>query len=434
MRGESRPAKAGRYAARYLLGALALAMCGCSPKGPPLPDLSSATSAVRTHLQDERASGLEGYCLALHADMFLDQADRCYRELEKRDTSNWRWTYYRALILDENGGGPAAIETLRDVTSKARDFGPAWWRLGDAYFKAGDYDAAADAWQHAVAADEPPRGADSPAHVVDVRLSAYARFGLARIRLLKGDTQGAHQLLEQAIASAPRFGPAFRLLGDQTKADRLPPYAPYADPMIDTLAHMSRNSAFLLRQASDADLATNAAWSEFLLRRALGFDPDNPDVLSKLGRTLRTLGRNEEAYEFLKAYHDKVPGDLLGLAQLASCLTALRQFNDAEPMLRQVIAGLDDAQTHYNLGVVLGATDRVGEAIEEYRKALQRDPLLFDAGNNLAAAYARLGKMPEAAAELRKVLAADPDNAMARANLQLIERSGAPPSRPLVPR
>jgi len=402
--------------------AFALAACSCGPAAPALPDLSTSTNAVRAHLDTERAAGLEGYCLALHADMFLDQADRCYRILEARETSNWRWIYYRAIILDENGGGPAAVAALRDVTSRVGDFGPAWWRLGEAYFKLGDYDAAADAWQHAAAAPEPPRGSDTPAHSADTPLAAYAQFGLARIRLLKGDTQGARQLLEQAVAAAPRFGPAYRLLGDTARADRLNPYAPYADPMIDTLARISRNGTFLLRQASDADLATNAAWSEFLLRRALGFDPDNPDIVSKLGRELRTLGRNEEALEFLRAYHDKVPGDLLGLAQLASCLTALGRYDESEPMLRQVLAGLDDALTHYNLGVVLSATNRAGDAISEYRKALERDPLLFDARNNLAVAYARQGKMAEAAAELRKVLAADPQNAMARANLQLIER------------
>lgn len=410
--------RADRRATAALVVALAAVLSArCSPQGPPLPDLSSAPSALRTHLQDERSAGLDGYCLALHADMFLDEAARCYQILEGRDRSNWRWTYYRALILDENGGGPAAIEALRDVTSRESGFGPAWWRLGEARFKLGDYDAATDAWQHAVAAPEPPRGNDSPARVVDIPLASYARLGLARIRTLQGDAAGARRLLEDAVAAAPRFGPAYRQLADP-RAERLPAYAPYPDPFVETLARTSRNSTFLMRQASEADLATNAAWSEFLLRRALGFDPDNPDVLSKLGRHLRTVGRNGEAVDFLRAYHQKVPADPLGTAQLGSCLTALQQFGEAEALLRESLAALDDAQTHYNLGVVLGATDRVKDAIVEYGKALAQDPLLFEARNNLAAAYARQGRMAEAAAELRKVLAADPDNAIARANLQ----------------
>jgi tetratricopeptide (TPR) repeat protein len=438
---------ANRRAERRAIAAIGLALlawqCGATP--PPLPNLSSAPSAIRTHLDVERESGIDGYCVALHADMFFAEAQRCYAILERRDPSSWKWTYFRVLMLDENGGGPAVVNALRTVTARAPEFGPAWLRLGEAEFKLGEYDEAVKAWSRAIAAREPDRGTDTPQRVVDVPLSAYARFNLARVKLTSGDPDGARRLLEDAIAAAPRFGSAYRMLSEadrmlnreaeasnaKSRADKLPPYAPYADPMIEVLARTSRNATFLLRQASEADLDSNAPWSEFLIRRALGFDPENPEVLAKLGRVLRTLGRNDEALEVLRAYHSKVPGDFQGLAQLGSCLTDLKQYAEAERDLRQALEGVDDAQTHYNLGVVLAATDRVKEGIEEYQRALQRDAYLSDARNNLAAAYARQGRMAEAAAELTKVLAADPDNALARANLQIIGRpdSQSPTSR-----
>jgi tetratricopeptide (TPR) repeat protein len=127
--------------------------------------------------------------------MFFDDAQRCYEILERRDPSNWKWTYYRALILDENGGGPAVVEALTRVTTSAPEFGPAWLRFGDAQFKLGQYDAAADAWRRAMAAREPDRGSEQPVHVADIPLSAYARFDLARISLAKGDADGARRLL-----------------------------------------------------------------------------------------------------------------------------------------------------------------------------------------------------------------------------------------------
>ena len=418
----------------------------------PRPDLTSQPAAVREHIETERASALQNapdasalgsYCIALHADMFFDEAHRCYQIVQQRD-ANWQWAYYDALILDENGGGPPFIDAMRRITASAPGFGPAWWRLGEAEFKSGRDDAASDAWRRAMNAGEPDRGGSTPARTADVPLSAYARFGLARISLAHGDAATASRWLEEAIAAAPRFGPAYRLLAEAdgrlnrdadaaaaaARADRLPAYAPYADPMVEVLARTSRNATFLLRQSSEADLASNAPWSEFLIRRALAFDPENPDVLSKLGRVLRTLGRNEEALDVLQAYQRKVPGDLQGLAQLGSCLTALGRFPEAERALRQALEGVDDAQTHYNLGVVLAAVDRRDEAIDEYKKALQRDAYLFDARNNLAAAYARQGRMAEAVAELQKVIAADPGNAMARANLELIGRMAPTPSRP----
>ncbi len=103
------------------------------------------------------------------------------------------------------------------------------------------------------------------------------------------------------------------------------------------------------------------------------FDPDNPDVLSKLGRILRTLGRTEEALEFFQRYHNHVPGDFQGLAQIGSCLSDLGRYPEAEPFLRRALEGGADALTHYNLGTLLAQTDRFAEAVDEYERALALD-------------------------------------------------------------
>ena len=410
---------------------------------PRLPQLSGQPHAVREHLQvklgmaRQRPTAVDavgGLCLALHADMFYEQAEQCYAVAERLDPEAWRWQYYHALILGERGGGDVFADALRAVLSTAPRFGPAWWRLGDAEFKLGRYDRAEDAWHRAQEAPEPDRIGSSPVHTPDVALKAYASLGLARAALARGDAIGAIRVLEPLVEEAPRFGSAFRLLGETLttlgrtregeratwRANQLPAYAPYADPMVDALALESRNGTFLLRQASDADLATNAAWSEHLTRRALEFDPDNPDVLVKLGRLLRTLGRNEEALEYFIAYNKKLPDDFLGLAHIGSCLSELGRPQEAEAYIRRALEGLDDALTHYNLGVVLGMTGRLDEAIAEYRKAVDRNPGDLNARNNLATALARQGKLPAAIEELRQVLARDPENGLARANLDTI--------------
>ena len=197
------------------------------------------------------------------------------------------------------------------------------------------------------------------------------------------------------------------------RANRLQPYAPYADPLVDDLARESRNSTLLLRLASEANLAVNAEWSEYLTRRALEFDPDNPETIVKLGRVLRTIGRNEEALEFFQRYHQLVPGDYLGLAHIGSCLSALGRYEEAESYLRRSLVGSDDPLTHYNLGLLLSVTGRVDEAVIEYEKALARDEMNSDARSNLAAVLVRQGKLDRASAELGRVIERDPDNAMA---------------------
>ncbi len=193
------------------------------------------------------------------------------------------------------------------------------------------------------------------------------------------------------------------------------------------LARESRNSILLLRMASEADLGLNAAWSEYLSRRALEFDPNNPEVISKLGRVLRTVGRSDEALPHFRRYYEMVPGDFAGIAHLGSCLSDLGRFDEAEPLLRRALTGMDDALGRYNLGLLLARTNRLDEAIAEYRLALQRDANHTNARINLAAALAQRGDLPGAARELTQVLQHDPENALAHTNLGLVlARQGQP--------
>lgn len=366
--------------------------------------------------------------------MFFDQAVRCYDLVRELDPGSWTWTYYRALIHAERGGGPALADDLRRVTTASPSFGPAWLRLGDAEFKARRYDAAAAAWTRAAGLDDPPPGDGAPPHLVEVPLAVHASLGLARLALVRGEPEQARAILEPLLARSPGFSSAHRLLADAYRAagreadaeraighaNRLPPYAPYADPMVDALARESRNSTLLMRLASEANLSINAAWSEFLSRRAAEFDPENPDVVVKLGRILRTLERNDEALQYFERYHRLVPGDYEGMAHIGGTLSALGRFDEAEPYFRRALAGEDDPVTHYNLGLLLVRTGREVEGIGEYEQALQRDPMHANARSNLATVLARRGQLDRAARELAFVVEHDPENASARTNLGMV--------------
>ena len=425
--------------------AVLLAACSGSPVAdlPAPPDTSRLPAAIGAHLRERHAAAEDApqsaaavgpLCLAYHADMFFDHADRCYAQVAALEPQEWRWVYYRALIRADRGGGADLVPQLRQVVERAPDFGPAWLRLGDAEFKAGRYDAAADAWRRAAELADPEPSFDRPVHAVETPLRLYARLGLARIALTRGDAEQARAILESLTAVAPGFGAAHRLLGDSYRtlgrqadaeraiyrASRRPPFTPYADPMMDVLVRDTRNTTFLLRVASEADLSINSAWAEYLTRRALEFEPDNPEVVVKLARILRTAERNEEALPLFQRYQQLVPDDLQALAHLGSCLSALGRFEEAESYLRRAAAGLDDPTTHYNLGVLLAMTGRVDEAIAEYERALARDAQYSDARLNLAAARARRGDVAGAARELTTVVAADPENPLARTNLGLI--------------
>lgn len=409
----------------------------------PIPPASVQSPPVAEHLRDRydaarrdpaSAAAVGDLCVAYHADMFFDHAERCYDVVAGLAPDDWHWTYYRALIRFERGGGDELIASLRQVIDAAPDFSPAWLRLGDAQFKAGRYEDAAEAWQRALDLSPVAEEAGEPRHLTEVPISAYASLGMARLALSAEEFDRARQILEGIVAETPQFGPAHRLLADSyralgrtsdaarqvTRAGRLPPYAPARDPLVDILARESRNATFLLRLASEANLSVNAGWSEYLTRRALEIEPENPEVVVKLGRILRTIGRDAEALPFFLRYHEMVPGDHEGLAHIGSCLSALGRYEEAEPYLRQAVEALDDPVSHYNMGLLLAVTGRAGEAISEYQEALERDPGHADARMNLATALARLGQLDLAARELARVVEDDPENAAARANLGLV--------------
>ena len=409
---------------------------------PQLPDLSAQTKAIAEHLRDRdetararpsSVAAVAPLCLAYHADLFYDLAERCYALVEAVVPSEWQWTYYRALAEGARGSSNALVDGMRKVVALSPDFGPAWWRLGEAESKEGRYDAAAEAFRRARSSGEPDRTppAGTPEHVASIQLAGYAALGLARVTLVQGDAEGARHILEPLTAAAPGFGPAFRLLGESytrlgrdteaaravAHANRQAPYAPYADPLVDRLATESRNSTFLLQQAAAADLADNAPWKEYLLVRAFEFEPANPAVVYELANVRRSLGRNAEALELFQRYVQLVPDDYQGLGQIGSCLGDLGRYGEAESYLRRALRMVDDATTHYHLGFVLTRRGRLAEAVEEYERALERDPSHVNARTNLAVNLVDLGQVDRAAREMTRVLEIDPGNASAHTNL-----------------
>ncbi len=420
---------------------------------PALPELSGQPPALREHLEgaDRAARGrptsaeaVGALGLAYHADLFLDHADRAYAMAETLGGGAWRWTYYRALAHGTRGDNEALADGLRQVVAAAPEFGPAWWRLGEAHFKSGRLDRAVEAWRRALTLDEPAAPAEplAPrARAPGAPLPAHAALGLARVALVRGDAEDAVARLEATTAAAPGFGPAFRLLADAyatldrdedaaralRTADRLPLYEPYLDPLAEALIRESRSTTFLLQQAATVDLTTNSPWREYLIRRALEFDPNHRVALAELATMYRVLRRYDEALEVLERQRRLRPDDPGVLADIGRCLSGLGRYAEAEPMLRRALEGLDSALTRYALGLVLDRTGRRGEAIAEYRRTLDHNPNHLGALNNLGVALATQGRMDEATRHFERLVAVDPDDADAHANLGLaLAAAGAP--------
>ena len=412
---------------------------------PSLPELSGQPAAVGERLvaldrsaraQPTSIDAVGALGLAYHADMFYGQAERVYAITEDLSGFAWRWTYYRALARGMRGDIGGLAEGLRQVVAAAPDFGPAWWRLGEAEFKAGHYERADDAWRHALPLGEPvgSAGQAAPARVPSAPVSAYATLGLARLAMMRGETDRAGALLEDITVEAPSFGPAFRLLGDvyatldrvqdaeraTRVANGLAPYEPYLDPLTEALVHESRSTTFLLQQAATVDLNTNAAWREYLVRRALKFDPDHVEALYDLATMFRLLRRYDEALVLLERLRRRRPDDFQLFADMGQCLWGLRRYAEAEEILRRALDGLDNADVHNGLGLVLNQVGRLREAVVEYRRALDRNPNHLGALNNLGAALVSQDQLDEAMGQFDRLVALDPGDPDAQTSLGVV--------------
>lgn len=106
------------------------------------------------------------------------------------------------------------------------------------------------------------------------------------------------------------------------------------------------------------------------------------------------------------------------LANLASDAKRAGDLDGSERLLRTALSkDLGCVSCWYNLGVVLEARGRVGDAETSYRRALALDPGQAESAGNLAAILIRSGRAREALGPLREAIARRPGHAACRVNL-----------------
>jgi tetratricopeptide (TPR) repeat protein len=203
--------------------------------------------------------------------------------------------------------------------------------------------------------------------------------------------------------------------------------------------------------------------------RSLAFEPDELDTRLELGQALTVVGRSAEAIPLLIAaveggHRPEVAAPWLVRALVAaghrdralrligtwpSTIAAPRaetsldlgsmalEINgpvEAERWLRVAVTVLPkNAEAHEKLGVSLLLQHRVTDAIASLETARTSAPERATVRLNLAAAYARAGRVDDAKAEAREALRLDPAESQAAALLAALGGAGMNPAPP-VPR
>lgn len=387
---------------------------------PAREQVDRADAEARAHPGSADAVG--ALARACHASLMPERAIDLYRLAEARAEATWIWTYSRGLLHEERGQQDEAVAAFTAVLARNPAHGLAWFRLGEMAFKQGRLDDAARAYQRA--AQAPPSPPFLPQGVSARRvwpLAAYARFGLARVALERGDRSQALTVLDAILADTPDFGAARvlrRRIGSTAPSVAAPAasYVPPADPILDSIVAESRMRDLLLKHAAVAARGEDQGWREFLVRRALLYNPQDPNVLMEAASMLEAAGRAGEALEYLRQRQQLVPGDTLTLVEEGRALSEVGRYDEAETVLREAVRRRD-AAAEYNLGALLDRTGRGDEARRHYERALEIDPFYFRAMNNLGVWYDRRGQSEAAVAMLRRAVEAAPDNAEAYSNL-----------------
>lgn len=141
-------------------------------------------------------------------------------------------------------------------------------------------------------------------------------------------------------------------------------------------------------------------------------------------------GRPSDAIEMLAQVVRDDPDNFTARVNLGTAyystgeyVAAARQFEAAHELKP------DNPKVLLNLAAARSALDQLDEAIDLLVKALERDPQMRDVHYNLAIAYWRKGRLPEAMAELEMELALHPDHEGAKAAIERIRaEAGIAPS------
>jgi tetratricopeptide (TPR) repeat protein len=390
-------------------------------EGVPAAAGDAIAAADRDAREAPSAATAGALATAYHASQLPAPALAAYAVAESLAPSEWRWTYLRALLLEERGDASGAGTAFEQVLARMPGHGPSWFHLGELAFKSGRLDDAQQAYVRA--RDAGAEAAFTPPGVTarqTLPLAAYARLGLARVALERGQPDVAERELRAALDAYPAFGPARGLLrevarvrGGVTAAERTRgagSYVPPFDPRLDAVVATSRHPDLLLKHAGLATRAGDTAWREFLALRALAAAPSDLNVLMEVSALRQSQGRFEEALEPLRRHEALAPGDHHALVQQGKVLADLGRFADAEAVLRRA-AVVRDTTAEFNLGTVLDHQGRWEEAHVHYDRALAIDPFNTSAMNNLAAGLDRRGETAAALRLFERAIAIDPDRA-----------------------
>jgi tetratricopeptide (TPR) repeat protein len=349
------------------------------------PQVASKIQIVRQDVSNHPDSADAWGKLAMNLDAadLKKESIPVYQEAVTLNPSDFRWPYFCAMSLSEQGSDESLSWFERAQTIKP-GYVPLIINYADALFQHGRTDQAAEKYQQAIQND--PK-------------AAHAYFGLAQISFSRGDLQTARIMLQKAFGSDPSYGEAYNLLA--TVCRRL-------------------NDANCVEQASAAakELPAKSHLSDPVYAQV--GDEGESSLWHRARGTEYMKQRNYDAAirEFQEAI--QIRSDIQTHEDLAQALSAAGKFPEAVDQYQSILREHATARNYFGLGLAYAKMGKYDQAEVFFRKAIVQKPDFAEAYFNLAVAYAKTGRLPETIENLQKAVSINPDYTEAHYRLALV--------------
>ncbi len=152
--------------------------------------------------------------------------------------------------------------------------------------------------------------------------------------------------------------------------------------------------------------------------------PEIEGISYLLGWACELSGKRQEARANYRIAVERRPDNPMARARYAGVLIGLREWDEAERQLAEILRrDPSDYRSRNNLAGLYVMTGRKAQALQEVRKITQMRPRYSAAWQNLGRLLAESGNVNEAESAFRRVIQLDPTNAAAHLQLAQVLRA-----------
>jgi tetratricopeptide (TPR) repeat protein len=270
------------------------------------------------------------------------------------------------------GEPDAAWSALTRTNELAPAYAPAWCRRGEWLLDRGEADAAAAAFERALAIES---------------TNLWASIGIARVHLERRDYQRAAELLEQVLQQHPGdryalqlLGTAYRRLGRVDDASvalavGVAGQPGFRDPWSEEIGQYRRGFATTLKAATAEAMAGQFDRALPLFEELRRQNPSDVSLANHTAEVMTAAGRQVEAIRLLSSMVDQRSDNADTHLALASAYLASGDPARADASANRAIAlHASGARAHEIKGMIAWRGDRRPEALALFEQGLRRDP------------------------------------------------------------